>query len=340
MKTKAAFSAVVLLLGTSVGFGASPVHAAAQEKVKVGAVKIVSNSGFFLAKEKGYFAEEGLDVEAVAVETPAATAAAVASGDLDFAVNGNTVALYNLAAQGILRMIGGQSREHPTFENNAWAVSRKAYDAGLTDLKQLPGHSFATTSFGSPGQYALNLTARKYGFDVKTVEVKSLGSLSNSASALAGGQTDIGVIPITSIANEADRGNVKIINWVGDVTPWQVGSLFTSTKIANDKPDLVERFLRAYRRGTRDYHDAFTAADDLRQDQASAAETVMLLAKALDQPVDQIKRSLPYVDRDAEVDPADIASQLAWYREQNMLKATADVGQIIDARYAAVLKAR
>jgi len=159
----------------------------------------------------------------------------------------------------------------------------------------LPGHSFATNSFGSPGQYALGLMAKKIGFDANTLTIKAMQSSANSVPALAGGQADTAVIPMTAIAKEVERGNIKIIGWVGDETPWQAGSVFTSTKLANERHDLVERFLHAYRHGARDYHDAFTAPDETRQDQAAAPEIFALLAKSLGQPLDQVKLSIPYI---------------------------------------------
>jgi NitT/TauT family transport system substrate-binding protein len=307
------------------------------EHVRVSATKIASNSAMFVAMEKGYFAAEGLEVDLVSVENPAAMAAAVASGDVDFSSTGNTAATYALAGQGILRLIAAQAQEAPTFRNNVWVASRQAYDAGLKTFADLPGHTYATTSFGSPGQYVLSLMARKMGFDASTLQVKAMQSSPNSAAALASGQVDCAAIPMTFVAKEVERGSIKVIGWVGDETPWQVGAVFTSSKIADERRDLVEHFLRAYRKGARDYHGAFTAPNGTRQDQATAPEILAILAKYLGQPLEQVSLSIPYIDAQAALDRKDILNQVAWYKSQNMLKDNVDASRIIDLRYAILL---
>src|SRR6202012_2450255 len=110
------------------------------------------------------------------------------------------------AGQGQLRIIAGNAREFPGFHNNAWAVSRAAYDAGLKTYKDIVGHSMAVTSIGSPGQYALSLMARESGFDAASVQIKPMESSANSVSALSGGLVDTSIIPATAIAKEVDRG--------------------------------------------------------------------------------------------------------------------------------------
>ena len=61
------------------GLAASP--ALAQEKVSVAVLRFVSSGGLFLAVEKGYFKQEGLDVELKFFEAAQPIAVAVVSGD-------------------------------------------------------------------------------------------------------------------------------------------------------------------------------------------------------------------------------------------------------------------
>lgn len=317
------------------GVAAAPALA---EPIKVGASPIIANGAVYIAMDRGYFTAENLDVDLVSVQTPAAYAAGVASGAIDFAVTGNSVAMYALAGQGQLRIIGGQTREFPGFRNNAWAVSRAAYDAGFKTYRDIVGHSMAVTSIGSPGQYALSLMARKLGFDAASVQIKAMESAANSVSALAGGQVDASIIPASTIAQEVARGTVKIIGWVGDETPWQVGSVFTSTKLADNNPERVQRFLRALRHGTHDYHDAFTGPGETRQDQKTSPEILAIFTKYFKQTPDTIELSIPYMDPNGEIDAKDISNQMAWYQSQKMLKDDIDTAHVIDTRYAILLK--
>ena len=76
-----------LILGGAAAATALAAPAIAQNKtIKVGALRFTSHSGSFVAVEKGYFADAGLDVELVFFEAAQPMAVAIASGDIDYAV--------------------------------------------------------------------------------------------------------------------------------------------------------------------------------------------------------------------------------------------------------------
>ena len=83
------------------------------------------------------------------------------------------------------------------------------------------------------------------------------------------------------------------------MAPWQFGIVFTGTKTADSRADTVERFLRAYRKGARDYHDAVTAADGTRKDGPAADEMIKIIAKYTQQSPAEAKLGIPYIDADA-----------------------------------------
>ncbi len=145
-------------------------------------------------------------------------------------------------------------------------------------------------------------------------------SVPNTISAATGGQADAAVMPLVPVAPSIDRGDVKLLGYVGDETPWQIQALFTTTKIANEQPDMVQRFLRAYRKGAREMHDAFTGPDGARRDGPEAAAVLALIAKYTGQSVAQAKLAIPYVDAEARLDVKDVLHQIAWYKQQNMVK--------------------
>ena len=134
-----------------------------------------------------------------------------------------------------------------------------------------------------------------------------------------------------------EAGQVKLLGFVGDIAPWQLGATFTSTKTANERPDMVKRYIRAFIKGVHDYHDAFTGPDEKRQDTATAPEILGIIGKYVPQSPDQLKRAIPYFDREARLDFKDIKHQIAWYKSQGMLKDAVTGDEIIDTRYAVPL---
>ena len=115
----------------------------AEEKVTVAALTFVSSSPLFIAYEKGYFAEAGLEVEFKFFRAAQPVAVAIAAGDADFGVTAFTAGFFNLAGKGALKVIGAQLHEREGYDGSAILVSNKAHAAGFTSVEKFPGHSFS-----------------------------------------------------------------------------------------------------------------------------------------------------------------------------------------------------
>jgi NitT/TauT family transport system substrate-binding protein len=321
-------------LALLVTFLALPTQA---EEVKVGIIKSIGGGPFYVARERGYFAAENLSAEISFFDSSQPIALAVTSGDLAFGATGFSGGFYALAGQGALRIVSGLSREAPGFNFNAYVVSNKAWAAGLRSYKDFPGHSFGISQVGSPPHYALGLLAEKYGFDLKSIRLLPLQSISNIVSAVVGGQADTGSLLGAPALPVIAKGDVKLLGWTGDETPWQLGSVFVSTKTATEKPALIERFLRAYVKGVHDYHDAFTGPGERRADGAQADAVAGIIARYMGLSTEQVKQGVVYFDREARIDVKDVLHQIAWYKSQDIVKPEVDGDRMIDKRFVVPL---
>lgn len=310
------------------------------ESIKVGLSKLLSYPAVPIAIERGYFKEQGLDAELVIFDSAQPIAVAVAAGDADFGVAGVSASFFTLAAQGTLRLIGSSGIEQPGFYNITFLASNRAYDSGLKSLKDLPGHTLGITQIGTTLHYSLGLAAEKYGFDIKSVEVKPLQSTSNLIAALIGGQIDAGISPATPTLIPVEQDKFKRLAWVSDEIPGWTGSLvFTSTKNANERGDLVKRFLVAYRKAAKDFHDAFATADNKRKNGPTAPEVLAILSKFTGVAVGNADRAMPYLDPESRLNLDDINHHMAWYKSQNMMKGDVNAEELIDRRYAIMMPA-
>ena len=155
-----------LLAGAAFAFTSSP---AAAETIKVGTTKLASTAPLYIAIDKGYFTAEGLTAEVVMFDAAQPINMGITSGDLDFGVTAVSGAFYSLAAQGSQKIIAGTVRDEPGFQQYAFVVANRAYDAGLKSYKDLTGHSVAVVQVGGPIQYTLALIEEKYKLDTKTI---------------------------------------------------------------------------------------------------------------------------------------------------------------------------
>ena len=216
-------------------------------KAKVGVLRLQSSAPVFIAQDKGYFRDAGLDVELKFFDAAQPIAVATTSGDVDFGITAFTAGLYNLAGKGTLKVIGGMSREKAGYPLIGYFASNNAYAAGLKTPKELAGKRIAVTQVGSSFHYSLGLLADKYGFKLSDVKIVPLQSLSNAAAALKGETVDAALLPISTARKLMDDGGAKFLGWVGDETPWQLGAVFASPRTLTNAP-LVTRLLAALAR--------------------------------------------------------------------------------------------
>jgi NitT/TauT family transport system substrate-binding protein len=307
--------------------------AQAAERVRIGLLKLSSGAPLFLAKDRGYFEQEGIDADLKFFDAAVPIAVAAVSGDIDIGFTGFTAAFYNLAGKGGLKVIAGTAREAPGFQNTAYVASRRAFDAGLKTPKDLPGHSVGITQVGSTFHYSLGLIADKLKFDIASVKVVPLQSLPNVAAAIKGGQLDAALTATTTISPVVASGDAVVLGFVGDETPWMLGCVVASTAAIEKNRKLIEKVLAAYRRGAEEYTRVLLKRDAdgkfARTDEGDAM--LAIISKYTEQKLDQLRLGLAVVD--PALDSADIARQVAWFKSQKMVDPSVDAEAIIDRSF-------
>src|ERR1700749_3622422 len=117
--------------------------AQAADTVKIATVKSTALGAVYVAVDKGYFKDAGIDIDFANFDSPGLVPPAVVSGSADIGSTGVSAQLYALAAQGAIKIFAGQAREHQSFQVNAFILSNAASAAGLNSLDKLAGHSVA-----------------------------------------------------------------------------------------------------------------------------------------------------------------------------------------------------
>ncbi|MCP3475460.1 ABC transporter substrate-binding protein [Bradyrhizobium sp. CCGUVB1N3] len=321
-----------------VGLLALTTIAAAQAeealKAKVGVLRLSSSAPVFIAQDKGYFRDAGLDIELKFFDAAQPIAVATTSGDVDFGVTAFTAGLYNLAAKGTLKVIGGMSREKAGYPLIGYFASNNAYAVGLKTPKDLAGKRVAMTQVGSSFHYSLGLLADKYGFKLSDVKIVPLQSLSNAAAALKGETVDAALLPISTARKLMDEGGAKFLGWVGDETPWQLGAVFASPKTLANKA-LVTKLLGALAKADREYHDVILAAmkDGTVPINDKTRPLLEIIAKYTNLPVEQVVGNCAYIDPDGKLDVKNVDNQIKWLQAQGFADKGFDADAIIDKDY-------
>ncbi len=311
---------------------ALPQDAAAADKVTIGALRFTSHAPTFIAYERGYFAEEGIEPELTFFQAAQPIAVAIASGDIDFGITALTGGFFSLADKGAVKVVGGLYTEHPDHPGMAIMASNQAYEAGLKSPADLAGHSWAMTQQGSSFHYVAGMISDKYGIPLSEMKLVPLQKVGSMIAAVKSGQVDaMAMVPHVAVPLDAS-GAAKIIGWVRDLGDWQVTTIFTSTENVEQHPDLVKRFMRAYTRGIADYEAAMM---DQEKDPAATDAVVDILHKYVyaDRPRDKaapsIKAGAVYLSPGAKLDMDSVAVQLDWAKKHGLAPESLTIEKMV-----------
>src|SRR5438132_4527071 len=134
-------SGIAIVVGVFFLAGAAQAQAP-PSTLRVGVVASVSDAGFFVPVERGYFAAQGLAVEFVPFRSAADMIAPLGVGQLDIGGGAVSAGLFNALARGIdLRIVADKGTIRTGQSYEALIIRRDLVESGrfktLADLKGL-----------------------------------------------------------------------------------------------------------------------------------------------------------------------------------------------------------
>jgi len=323
---------VVAVCAAAVVGGGAPAQA--QQKVKIGALKLTSSAPLFIGVEKGFFREFGIEPELVFFQAAAPIATALATGQIDVGATGVTAALYNIVLGGEqMWIVADKGREWPGYPLTGIVVQRELYDGGLRGIADLKGRRIGVTTLGSTFHYHLGNVLEKAGLTLADVHVVPLQTMPAEMEALKGKQVDAILLPQPYPGVAESQGFGKILFWAGDLYPWQVATVFYSKKFAADRTRAVD-FMKGYVKASRYYYDAvLVQKDGKRAPGAGYDEVVRITAKYTEARPEVIRLGFPFQDRNGRLLVTDIEKQMQWWTKNGFMKRTIPLKGIVDTSF-------
>ncbi|HKS87564.1 MAG TPA: ABC transporter substrate-binding protein [Pseudolabrys sp.] len=314
--------------------------AKAQEHVAIGTRQLSENGALFLAVAQGYFKAEGIDLAMTAYDSDRTVAEAAAAGVTDFGLARFTPAFFNFAGKGLLKAVAAQAREKRGFEGAEIVASTAGYINGLHKFEDFAGKSVAIDALGSASHYQLDQIARIKHIDPGRITIKPLQNDEAIARSVGAGQVDAAIISGPYARELLAANQAKFIGWYSELDEQQLGALFVSARMISQRRAVVEKFVRAYRRGVTDYAAALLRKDihlkrtsDTKSRQAAAAIARYIYHDRSDEKTAAIEVNAHYIDPQARLDVADIERQLAWYKAQALVDSNVDAHDVVDLSY-------
>ncbi len=329
-------------LGLMGGIAASPFvnlpAFGANTKINVGALRFTSHAASFVAFERGYFSDAGLDVELKFFQAAQPMAIAVASKDVDYAVTAISGGLISLAEKGATKVIGGALSEENGIDGQKILVSDAAFKAGVTDPSKLDGKRFGITQAGSSFHYMGAKIAAKEGVSLQFVPLQKTGAV---IGAIKSGQIDAWTI-VPHIAKPlAGSGAVHIIGDVADyISSYQVTTVFTSAANAANERSKTEAFLTAFSKGAADFNAALvdkTAGDDAAEAMVKLIHKYVYADRPFEKAAKSIRNGAMRINAGAAMNAASIQDQLDWFKSEKLVKDSITFDTLVDSSYVDTL---
>ena len=338
----------VVLSGPRGGAARAPVAEAAggvtaaqpgaqSTRVRGAVVEAITNAGLYIAMDKGYFAEQGIDIDLSRFPGTDAYLASLATSELDFGTVDMNAGLFNALGRGIdLRLVADRGHTPPGQGYIGWIV-RSDLASEFRDWGDLRGRRIGMSFEGSYQHLMGGRSVERAGLTLGDVELLSV-AIPDANAALANRAIDatIGLEPFNTIG----INNGWAVRWRGvdELVPnSQVVLLVFSPGFAGRR-DVAERWMTAYLRGVRDYNTALRRGPNRQE----IIEILTRLTPLKDAALwEQEARATapsgvmwPALDPDGRINVPSMQDDMDWFVAHGMVRTPVDLSRYLDLSFA------
>ena len=214
------------------------------ETLSVGVQPVVAILPLYVGMGEGYFAEEGLQIEAVSGQTGPALVTQTINGQLDLAFVGTPVLINASASHIPLKLVTPTNTTNPAAGAESQILA--AEGSGIDSPGDLSGKRVAVNSLESLLQTAARYAIEQDGGDGASVEWIEV-PFPSMLSTLKQGEVDAVVVAEPFATAGVTGGAASIQNlWEALPADIPIASIATSASLANSNPEALEKFVRAW----------------------------------------------------------------------------------------------
>jgi NitT/TauT family transport system substrate-binding protein len=215
-------------------------------------------TAFAVARERGYYRQEGLDVQLVVMASGLGTQALL-GGNVKFSTAGGAGLMPILRGAPVRFMFTSFSR--PMF----WLYAR----SDIRLVESLRGRKVGVSSLGSGPDSLLREILKKHGLEGgRDVAIMAVGSGTARFYALQAGTVDAAMLSVPANLMAQEAGFRELVSFIDQEWIELQGTVNVTDQLMASDPMLVEKFIRATLKG-------FIHFRDLR------SQTIAILARFL-----------------------------------------------------------
>lgn len=320
------------VLSSRLGFAATVVAisvgltgTASAEKIRLGLQKFLSYATTYIALDKGYFKEVGLDVETTMIRGGGTAAFnQVLAGQLDIANGAITASMVNAIIKGAkFKVIADKGQIRKGYSTNELWVNKAMYDKGMKDVPSLRGKKVATSNVGGSDWILLGLMAEKYGMSLVDKDILAAALPAPQRPKALESGTVAGAILVEPYISQVDRSKAVRLAQITDIYPvFQTAVFYANEAFLQANASAVDKFLSALRKATTEYNKN-PKADDL----------VKIISKYTGVSPQVVKDATPvYFSPDAKVDVDAVNKAKAFFLKNKLISKDIPIEMLVDKR--------
>jgi NitT/TauT family transport system substrate-binding protein len=278
--------------------------------------------------ERGYFQEEGIDLERVEFASAADAMPPLSTGELDAGVGSYSAAFFNALARGIrLHLVMDAAHLEPGSAGMPLMVPAGAGGASM-DLAALRGKRVGQPARGVITEWALDRMLAEVGLGIDDTESVFM-PFPDMLAALATGQIQAAVMPEPFATLGEMRGIAVRARETGDYLPGaQIAVTLFSERFAGERREVADRWAVAYLRGGREYVEATQNGRD-----REAVLALLARASGLDRQVLDRMGHYPMA-WDGRINLDATLAMLDWMVQRGYVPHPPDVVSLVDPQFA------
>jgi NitT/TauT family transport system substrate-binding protein len=276
-----------------------------------------------IGKEKGFYDEEGIDVDLMQVESSKESMPALAGGDLDIVLASISAGSFNhLARNEDMTVIADGARVIPAI------LVRKDLTDEILDIEDLKGRVFITPREGSASYYALSRILDSAGLSIEDIVPEYLKQ-NEAVAAFETRQIEAGIVNEPFATSMAESGIAVKFDFSKIEQAFPEGGqqhmmLFATKRTLQDE-EAVRKFLRAFRRSAEFYIRALDGQEPYRE------EVIRIASKVYGVESEIIEKSRwPGISGDVRPDIEYLKEVQEFYLEKGLIDRAVDLEQRVN----------
>src|SRR5262245_48626270 len=218
-----------------------PHPAAGQEKIRIAYPTIsMAMAPWWVAKEKGFFSQEGLDVDLMYIKGDSTIVQALLGGDIHAGYAGATPVAAAVARGGQVTIVAV-----PANRMGYLLVTREP----IKDPRELSGKKFAISSFGGSSEIATRLGLEKAGADPNKVVMLQVGGSPDRIAALRRGSVDGSILSANEVIGAGGMGFYTLFDFTKSDLEYPYNVLYVVKQFAAEKRKTTTAMIKSFMRG-------------------------------------------------------------------------------------------